>query len=96
MNAVSVVNAESPETGYEKWYSVREFAQSFGTVPGTKNTDNVSEDTVYRWINEGDLDAFEFPVRQRKGRRIRIKRLISETERERFIQRRMSSRRRPR
>jgi hypothetical protein len=87
---------ESVGNGPEKWYSVREFALSFGKVPGTHNTDNVSEDTVYRWIKDGELDAFEFPVRSRRGKRIRVKRLISEAERLRFIRRRMASRRRPR
>jgi predicted DNA-binding transcriptional regulator AlpA len=80
----------------EKWYSPKEFAHSFGTVPGTKDADNVSEDTVYRWINDGLLDAFEFPDRRRRGSRGRVKKLISEAERLRFIERRMSSRRRPR
>ena len=65
----------------EKWYSVKEFAGSFG----------ISVDTVRRWIRRGLLKAFQFPRSSNKRKRTFETFLISETERQRFIRERMTS-----
>ena len=75
----------------EKWYSVKEFACSFGVNKGTGTPDNVSADTVQRWIKRGELRAFEYPVQSKRRKRKYVKRLISEAERQRFIRSRMTS-----
>jgi hypothetical protein len=75
----------------EKWYSVKEFAASFGMTPGTEHSDNMSVDSVRRWIRRGLIKAFRFPVRSKRIKRSYEKFLISESERQRFIRSRMTS-----
>jgi hypothetical protein len=74
----------------EKWYTVKQFACSFGQNPFTGKPDVVSEDTVQRWIKRGFLKAFEYPRNSSKRARVYITRLISESERQRFIRGRMT------
>ena len=74
----------------EKWMTVKQFACSFGQgATGRPNV--VSVDSVQRWIKRGFLKAFEFPRNSSHRRRVYITRLISESERERFIRTRMTS-----
>jgi hypothetical protein len=75
----------------EKWYTVKQFACSFGQNEFTGKPDRVSVDSVQRWIKRGLLKAFEYPRNSSKRPRIYIVRLISETERQRFIRSRMTS-----
>lgn len=75
----------------EKWYSVKEFACTFGQNPFTGKPDKVSVDSVQRWIRRGLLKAFEYPRNSSNRPRIYIVRLISERERQRFIRSRMTS-----
>jgi hypothetical protein len=75
----------------EKWYTVKEFACSFGQNQFTGKPDKVSVDTVQRWIKAGVLKAFEYPRSSNKRIRVYITRLITESERQRFIRERMSS-----
>jgi hypothetical protein len=82
------------ETGMdsnEKWYTVKQFARSFGQNQFTGRPDVVGVDTVQRWIKRGFLKAFEFPRNSNKRRRVYITRLISEAERQRFVRERMTS-----
>jgi len=74
----------------EQWYTVKQFAMSFGQSPnGEPNVMGV--DTVRRRIRDGLLKAFRLP--KRSNRRIRTYEtlLISETERQRFIRANMTS-----
>jgi outer membrane lipoprotein-sorting protein len=77
----------------EKWYSIKEFACSFGQNQFTGKANVVSVDTVQRWIRDGDLVAFEYPRKAKKGIRVYIVRLISESERTRFINENLTARR---
>lgn len=74
----------------EKWYSVKEFAGSFGVVQGTKRARVVSVDSVRRWIRKGLLRAFQFPTQSNRRKRKYDTFLISEDERQRFIRTRMT------
>lgn len=75
----------------ERWHTVKQFACSFGQNEFTGKPDRVSPDTVQRWIKAGILKAFEFPRNSNKRKRVYVTRLISESERERFIRSRMTS-----
>jgi hypothetical protein len=74
----------------EKWYTVKQFACTFGQNQFTGLPDVVGVDTVQRWIKRGELAAFQFPLRARRGVRVYTVRMISETERQRFIKANMT------
>lgn len=75
----------------ETWYSVKEFAASFGMNAGTGRPRIVSVDSVRTWIRRGILKAFQYPRQSKKGKRRYVVFLISETERQRFIRSQMTS-----
>jgi hypothetical protein len=75
----------------EKWYTVKQFAMSFGQNPFTGEPDRISEDTVRRRIADGLLKALRLPSRTNRRKRIYKTLLISESERERFIRANMTS-----
>ena len=74
----------------EKWYTVKQFAMSFGQSPrGDPNVLGV--DTVRRRIRDGKIRALRLPVRSGRRPRKYETLLISETERQRFIRTNMTS-----
>ena len=75
----------------EKWYTVKQFAMSFGQNPFTGEPDVIGEDTVRRRIRDGLLKAFRLPSRSNRRKRVYETLLISETERQRFIRANMTS-----
>jgi hypothetical protein len=68
------------------YYSVKEYAASYGVNEGTGQPFKVSPDSVRRWIRECGLKAFKFPQRVKKarGKRRREVFLIPYEEGERF------------
>jgi hypothetical protein len=75
----------------EKWYTVKQFAMSFGQNPFTGKPDVMSVDTVRRRIQDGLLKALRLPSRSNRRKRVYKTLLISETERQRFIRANMTS-----
>jgi len=74
----------------ERWYTVKQFAMSFGqSESGEPNVMGV--DTVRRRIRDKKLRAFKLPARPGRSRRKFDVFMISETERQRFISANMTS-----
>jgi hypothetical protein len=75
----------------ERWYTVKQFAMSFGQNPFTGQPNVMGVDTVRRRIRQGFIKAFKLPNASNRRKRKFETFMISESERQRFIRANMTS-----